>query len=92
MKTMLCVLGHRWEAKLDSTAAILGVIGNICLAFLFFPVARGSSVLGLLGLTSEGSIKYHVWMGHVMMLFFTAHGLCYIIYWSVTDNISEVLL
>ncbi|KAJ7951174.1 Ferric reduction oxidase [Quillaja saponaria] len=80
-----------WEEKLDSTALRLGLVGNICLAFLFFPVARGSSVLPLLGLTSEGSIKYHIWLGHIVMTLFTAHGICYIIYWAVTNQISEML-
>ncbi|KAL7591604.1 hypothetical protein Lser_V15G31558 [Lactuca serriola] len=38
-----------WESKLDSVALRLGLIGNICLAFLFFPVTRGSSILPLFG-------------------------------------------
>ncbi|XP_031275811.1 ferric reduction oxidase 2-like [Pistacia vera] len=80
-----------WQAKLDSAGLRLGLVGNICLAFLFFPVARGSSVLPLFGLTSEASIKYHIWLGHIVMAFFTAHGLCYIIYWAVTNNISEMV-
>ncbi|KAK9279998.1 hypothetical protein L1049_013682 [Liquidambar formosana] len=80
-----------WEAKLDSAALRLGLVGNICLAFLFFPVTRGSSVLPLFGLNSEGSIKYHIWVGHIAMVLFTAHGLCYIIYWAATDRMSEML-
>ncbi|KAF3441539.1 hypothetical protein FNV43_RR15453 [Rhamnella rubrinervis] len=80
-----------WEARLEDSALRLGLVGNICLAFLFFPVARGSSVLPLLGLTSEASIKYHIWVGHVVMTLFTAHGLCYIIYWAVTDNASQMI-
>lgn len=72
----------RWEAKLESAALMLGLVGNICLAFLFFPVTRGSSVLRLIGLTSESSIKYHIWLGHIVMTLFTAHGLCYIIFWA----------
>ncbi|PQM37023.1 ferric reduction oxidase 2 isoform X2 [Prunus yedoensis var. nudiflora] len=80
-----------WESKLDSAALRLGLVGNICLAFLFFPVARGSSILALFGLTSEGSIKYHIWLGHLVMLLFTAHGLCYIIYWVATGQISEMV-
>lgn len=80
----------RWQAKLESSALRLGLVGNICLSFLFFPVARGSSVLPLLGLTSEASIKYHIWLGHLVMTLFTAHGLCYIIFWAVTDELSQV--
>ncbi|KAH7653463.1 Ferric-chelate reductase (NADH) protein [Dioscorea alata] len=80
-----------WMAKLDSAALRLGLIGNLCCAFLFFPVTRMSSLLPLVGLTSEASIKYHVWLGHVVMLLFSAHGLCYIILWAATSELSNML-
>lgn len=80
----------RWEVKLDNAALILGLVGNICLAFLFFPVTRASSIMMLVGLTSESSIKYHIWLGHTVMTLFTAHGLCYIIFWAETHQISDV--
>ncbi|OAY62259.1 ferric reduction oxidase 2 [Manihot esculenta] len=80
-----------WEAKLDNASLRLGLIGNICLAVLFFPVTRGSSVLPLFGLTSESSIKHHIWVGHMVMMFFTAHGVGYIIYWAATNQLSEIL-
>ncbi|KAJ1385364.1 Riboflavin synthase-like beta-barrel [Sesbania bispinosa] len=79
-----------WEAKLENSALTLGLVGNICLAFLFFPVSRGSSVLRFIGLTSEGSIKYHIWLGHITMALFTAHGLCYVTFWDKTHQISEI--
>ncbi|TYH43074.1 hypothetical protein ES332_D11G103100v1 [Gossypium tomentosum] len=79
------------EMKLFEVALWIGLTGNVCLAFLFYPVTRGSSVLPLLGLTSEGSIKYHIWLGHMTMVLFTIHGICYIIDWAVTGNISEML-
>ncbi|KAK6250635.1 hypothetical protein SCA6_004640 [Theobroma cacao] len=81
----------RWEAKLEMSGLALGLVGNICLAFLFFPVTRGSSVLRLIGLTSEASVKYHIWIGHIAMTIFTAHGLCFIIFWAKTKQMSEVL-
>ncbi|KAG5092652.1 hypothetical protein JHK82_051430 [Glycine max] len=80
-----------WEKKLDIASVRLALVGNICLAFLFFPVARGSSVLPLLGLTPESCIKYHIWLGNVAMTLFTAHGICFIIYWTVTDKLSKML-
>ncbi|XVF09924.1 hypothetical protein REPUB_Repub07fG0139200 [Reevesia pubescens] len=80
-----------WEAKLEMSGLTLGLVGNICLAFIFFPVTRGSSVLRLIGLTSEASIKYHIWLGHIAMTIFTAHGLCYLFYWAKTEQMSEVL-
>ncbi|XP_017231483.1 ferric reduction oxidase 2 isoform X1 [Daucus carota subsp. sativus] len=84
--------GKRWEAKLSIIGLTLGIVGNICLTFLFFPVTRTSSVLPLLGLTSEASIKYHIWLGHITMFLFTAHGLCYIVYWAVTNRLSSKIL
>ncbi|PWA58022.1 cytochrome b245, heavy chain [Artemisia annua] len=80
-----------WEVKLDSMALMLGLVGNICLSFLFFLVTRGSSVFRLLGLTSESSIKYHIWLGNIAMVFFTAHGLCYTIFCAKTHQISQML-
>ncbi|CAI8604437.1 unnamed protein product [Vicia faba] len=80
-----------WEAKLENSALALGLVGNICLAFLFFPVSRGSSVLRFFGLTSEASIKYHIWLGHITMTLFTAHGLCYVTFWDKTHQMSEIL-
>ncbi|PIA49252.1 hypothetical protein AQUCO_01300241v1 [Aquilegia coerulea] len=81
-----------WESKLHTLALRLGLIGNLCLAFLFFPVTRGSSILPLFGLTSESSIKYHIWLGHITMTFLTAHGLCYIIYWAAMNQLSEMVM
>ncbi|XP_051145615.1 ferric reduction oxidase 2-like [Andrographis paniculata] len=80
-----------WEIRLDTAALRLGLVGNIALTFLFFPVTRGSSVLPLFGLTSEASVKYHIWLGHIVMTFFTAHGVCYVVFWASTNQISEML-
>lgn len=80
----------RWEAKLFDAGLQIGFVGNMCMAFLFFPVTRGSSLLPLVGLTSESSIRYHIWIGHLVMFLFTAHGLCYIIVWVASGRVSEV--
>ncbi|CAL5209476.1 unnamed protein product [Lathyrus oleraceus] len=80
-----------WEAKFRSVSLRLGYIGNICWAFLFFPVTRGSSILRLVGLTSESSIKYHIWLGHLSMVLFAAHTIGFIIYWAITNQMIEML-
>ncbi|XP_076953079.1 ferric reduction oxidase 4-like [Bidens hawaiensis] len=77
-----------WTAKFRSVSLRLGYIGNITWAFLFFPVTRGSSLLRLVGLTSESSIKYHIWLGHVSMVLFALHSVGFIIYWGITDTMS----
>ncbi|WMV11467.1 hypothetical protein MTR67_004852 [Solanum verrucosum] len=80
-----------WQARIDELALVIGLTGNICLTFLFYPVSRCSSILPLLGLTSEGSIKYHIWLGHMTMTLFTIHGLLYILFWAVSGRLHEML-
>lgn len=80
-----------WQARLEKAARRLGTAGSLCVALLFLPVARGSALLPLVGLTSEASVKYHVWLGNLAMVIFTAHGLCYISFWASTDQIDEML-
>ncbi|CAI9101896.1 OLC1v1000050C2 [Oldenlandia corymbosa var. corymbosa] len=80
-----------WQAKLERLALVIGLAGNVALTFLFVPVTRGSSILAFLGLSSEASIKYHMWLGNIAMALFTAHGTLYIIYWGLTDRLSEML-
>ncbi|KAL2251762.1 ferric reduction oxidase 2-like [Sesamum indicum] len=80
-----------WESKLDRVGLVAGIAGNLCLTFLFYPVSRGSSILPMLGLTSEGSIKYHIWLGNIAMALFTAHGFLYFVYWGFTNRLSEML-
>ncbi|KAJ8529211.1 hypothetical protein K7X08_036046 [Anisodus acutangulus] len=81
-----------WQARIDRLALVIGLSGNICLTFLFYPVSRGSSILPLLGLTSEGSIKYHIWLGHMAMTLFTIHGLLFILFWAVSGRLHEMLI
>ncbi|KAL7139600.1 hypothetical protein ABFS83_09G063500 [Erythranthe nasuta] len=80
-----------WEVKLDRTSDWLALVGNIAFAFMFFPVTRGSSVLPLFGLTSERSVKYHIWLGHIVMTLFTAHSIGYIIYWGSVHKLHKLL-
>ncbi|XP_068650712.1 ferric reduction oxidase 2-like [Aristolochia californica] len=81
-----------WQKKLRSTAFYMAVAGNFFCSFLFYPVTRGSSILPLLGLTSEGSIKYHTWIGHIVMFFFTMHSFMFIVYWAIVNDLKEMLI
>lgn len=80
-----------WQAKFRSVSLRLGYVGNICWAFLFFPVTRGSSILPLVRLTSESSIKYHIWLGHLSMVLFSAQTIGFIIYWAMTHQMAQML-
>ncbi|CAM8976347.1 unnamed protein product [Rhodiola kirilowii] len=79
------------QAKFRSVSLRLGYIGNICWAFLFFPVTRGSSLLPLVGLTSESSIKYHIWLGHISNFLFAVHSVGFFIHWFMTDQMVLAL-
>ncbi|XP_060206344.1 ferric reduction oxidase 4-like isoform X3 [Lycium barbarum] len=80
-----------WMAKFRSVFLRLGYVGNICYAFLFFPVTRLSSILPLVGLTSESSIKYHIWLGHISMALAILHSVGFVIYYAVSNQMIEML-
>ncbi|XP_027771058.1 ferric reduction oxidase 5-like isoform X2 [Solanum pennellii] len=80
-----------WMAKFRSVALRLGYIGNVCYAFLFFPVTRLSSILPLVGLTSESSIKYHIWLGHLSMALAVLHSVGFVVYYAVSNQMIEMI-
>lgn len=75
------LLMYRWGVKLKVTGLRLGFIGIICLNLLFLPISRGSVLLRAIDIPFEHATKYHVWLGHFMMVLFTLHGLFYSIAW-----------
>ncbi|XP_078438489.1 ferric reduction oxidase 2-like [Wolffia australiana] len=77
--------------RLRTASFRLAFVGTLSCAFLFFPVTRGSSILPLFGLSSEASVKYHVWLGHITLVFFAAHSLGYIIYWAIIGDMCEMV-
>ncbi|ERM96456.1 hypothetical protein AMTR_s00001p00254670 [Amborella trichopoda] len=77
-----------WQAKLSSVALRFGLVGNVCAAFLFIPVARGSVLLQVLGIGNEAGVKYHIWLGHITMTLFTAHGLSYSILFAAGHKLE----
>ncbi|TQD96059.1 hypothetical protein C1H46_018401 [Malus baccata] len=70
----------------------LGSIGMFCLALLFLPVARGSVLLRLINIPFEHATRYHVWLGHLTMMLFTIHGLCYVVAWTVEGRLLHEML
>ncbi|XP_031263189.1 ferric reduction oxidase 7, chloroplastic-like [Pistacia vera] len=77
---------------LELSGLRFGMIGLLCLAFLFLPVARGSVLLRLVDIPFEHATKYHVWLGHLTMLLFTLHGLFYVIAWAIQGRLLKELL
>ncbi|KAG5528424.1 hypothetical protein RHGRI_029188 [Rhododendron griersonianum] len=77
---------------LELTGLRFGMIGLLCLAFLFLPIARGSVLLRLVDIPFEHATRYHVWLGHLTMLLFTLHGLFYVIAWALQGRLLSQLL
>lgn len=74
------------------TGLRFGMIGLLCLAFLFLPVSRGSVLLRLIDIPFEHATRYHVWLGHLTMMIFTLHGLFYVIAWAIQGTLVKELL
>ncbi|XP_021726705.1 ferric reduction oxidase 4-like isoform X2 [Chenopodium quinoa] len=79
-----------WQKKFRGVSLRLGYASNIAWAFLFFPVTRLTSILPLVGLTYESSIKYHVWIGQIVMILSSLHSLGFITYWAFMNQMSEL--
>ncbi|CAH2064742.1 unnamed protein product [Thlaspi arvense] len=79
-----------WQAKFRAFGLRVGYVGHFCWAFLFFPVTRASTILPLVGLTSESSIKYHIWLGHISNCLFLLHTVVFLIYWGMTNQLIEI--
>ncbi|XP_068647476.1 ferric reduction oxidase 6-like isoform X1 [Aristolochia californica] len=77
---------------LDIMGLRFGSIGLFCLAFLFLPVARGSMLLRLIDIPFEHAARYHIWLGHLTMVIFTVHGLCYVISWTLQGRLIREML
>ncbi|XP_074293663.1 ferric reduction oxidase 4-like [Silene latifolia] len=80
-----------WQRRFRSVSLRLGYASNVAWAFVFFPVTRLSSILPLVGLTYESSIKYHIWVGQVVMVLSALHSLGFFIYWLMTNQMLEAL-
>ncbi|KAK8987158.1 hypothetical protein V6N11_055470 [Hibiscus sabdariffa] len=77
---------------LEMTGLRMGMLGLLCLIFLFLPVSRGSLLLRLIDIPFEHATRYHVWLGHLTMMLFTLHGLFYVIAWAMKGTLVKEIL
>uniref|UniRef100_A0A1J3IPT1 ferric-chelate reductase (NADH) n=1 Tax=Noccaea caerulescens TaxID=107243 RepID=A0A1J3IPT1_NOCCA len=75
----------------EVTGLRFGMIGLLCMVFLFLPVSRGSVLLRLVDIPFEHATRYHVWLGHITMAFFSLHGLLYVVAWTMEGRLLELL-
>ncbi|KAL9237330.1 hypothetical protein vseg_011891 [Gypsophila vaccaria] len=89
-------MGHHthdepWQVTFRAASLRLGYASNVAWAFVFFPVTRFSSILPLVGLTYESSIKYHIWIGQAVMVLSALHSAGFFIYWLMTNQMILAL-
>ncbi|CAA7027473.1 unnamed protein product [Microthlaspi erraticum] len=77
---------------LEVTGLRFGMIGLFCMVFLFLPVSRGSVLLRLVDIPFEHATRYHVWLGHITMAFFSLHGLFYVVAWAMEGRLLEIIV
>ncbi|ONI08235.1 hypothetical protein PRUPE_5G166400 [Prunus persica] len=80
---------RRWQLKYLKVATRFGLLAEVCLAFLLFPILRGLALFRLLGIQFEASVRYHIWLGTAMIFFATFHGASTLFVWGVSHYIQE---
>ncbi|XP_073139963.1 ferric reduction oxidase 8, mitochondrial [Henckelia pumila] len=78
-----------WQYKLFKVATRCGLLAEACLALLLLPILRGMSIVRLLGIQFEASVRYHIWLGNAMLLFATLHGAGTFFIWGMKHRIHD---
>uniref|UniRef100_A0A1D1ZD15 Ferric reduction oxidase 8, mitochondrial n=1 Tax=Anthurium amnicola TaxID=1678845 RepID=A0A1D1ZD15_9ARAE len=82
---------NRWQIKVMSMGIRMGSLAEICLAFLLLPVLRRMAVFKILGIQFEAAVRYHVWIGNVMILLAALHGIIIMSTWTAKHRLlSEI--
>ncbi|KAK9669511.1 hypothetical protein RND81_13G136000 [Saponaria officinalis] len=78
-----------WQYKLFKMCNRIGLLTEICLALLLLPVLRGLSVFRLVGIQFEASVKYHIWLGTMLVFFSTLHGAGSLFIWGINHKLQD---
>ncbi|XP_074316833.1 ferric reduction oxidase 8, mitochondrial [Silene latifolia] len=78
-----------WQYKIFKTCNRIGLLTEICLALLLLPILRGLSILRLVGIQFEASVKYHIWLGTMLVFFAALHGGGTLFIWGINHKIQD---
>lgn len=78
-----------WQLKFLKIATRCGLLAEIVLALLLFPILRGLSILRFLGIQFEASVRYHIWLGTSLVFFATLHGAGTLFIWATSHYIQH---
>lgn len=83
------LFGLRWQLKIMRLGVRIGSMSEACLVLLFLPILRGMAVFRILGIQFEASVKYHIWIGNVMILLSLLHGFTIMFIWGVKRSLLK---
>ncbi|XP_021733549.1 ferric reduction oxidase 8, mitochondrial-like isoform X1 [Chenopodium quinoa] len=78
-----------WQLKFLRISTRFGLLAEICLGFLLFPILRGPSIFRLLGVQFEASVRYHIWLGTTLTFFAILHGAGTLFIWGINHQIQN---
>ncbi|KAI7727610.1 hypothetical protein M8C21_012990 [Ambrosia artemisiifolia] len=81
-----------WQYKTFRMATRCGLLAEACLALLLFPIMRGMTVFRLFGIQFEASVRYHIWLGTMMLSFATLHGVGTLFIWGIKNMLQDEML
>ncbi|VVA19059.1 Hypothetical predicted protein [Prunus dulcis] len=89
LKPAKSLMLNSWQLKYLKVETRFGLLAEVCLAFLLFPILRGLALFWLLGIQFEASVRYHIWLGTAMIFFATFHGASTLFILGVSHFIQE---
>ncbi|XP_076916324.1 ferric reduction oxidase 8, mitochondrial-like [Bidens hawaiensis] len=78
-----------WQYKTFRMATRCGLLAEACLALLLFPIMRGMTVFRLFDIQFEASVRYHIWLGTLMLSFATLHGAGTLFIWGIKNMLQD---
>ncbi|KAL8244044.1 hypothetical protein R6Q59_010302 [Mikania micrantha] len=78
-----------WQYMMFRSATRFGLLAEACLALLLFPIMRGVTVFQLFGIQFETSVRYHIWLGTMMLSFATLHGAGTLFIWGIKNMLQD---
>ncbi|KAK4756269.1 hypothetical protein SAY87_006396 [Trapa incisa] len=80
---------NTWQLKYSKVATRSGLLAEASLALLLFPILRVMPLPQVIGIPFEVSVKYHVWLGTLMIFFATFHSASLLFIWGVSHHIHD---
>ncbi|CAL2249786.1 unnamed protein product [Prunus armeniaca] len=89
LKPAKSLMLNSWQLRYLKVETRFGLLAEVCLAFLLFPILRGLALFRLLGIQFEAFVRYHIWLGTATIFFATFHGASTLFIWGFSHFIQE---